>query len=58
MLYIKKDVTDCKDMLGETFKCNVRETGMRIHLLMMVKGKSFEELRELTREWVSINRKW
>ena len=38
-------------MMGETFKYNVRDTEMRTHLLMMGKGKSFEELRELVREW-------
>ena len=43
-------------MMGEAFKCNVQDTGMRKHLLMMGKGKSFEELRELAREWESVNR--
>ena len=37
--------------MGETFKWNMRYTGMRTNLLMMGKGKAFEELRELAREW-------
>ena len=49
-------MTECKDMMGEAFKFNVQDTGMRTHLLMMGKGKSFEELRELAREWESVNR--